>query len=116
MAIVSHIRAATVLGELYAFIMLTRVGSVTGEVFLSSHVGSTSIEQHLVGMDWIMVCSCRYLWSSRLQWHLDRISFYSRSRNVDDFVHSFFEKLSKFVAHRFVVLVIGQFPISGFGQ
>ena len=26
------------------------------------------------------------------------------------------KKLSKGVAHRFVVLVIGQFPITGFGQ
>ena len=36
--------------------------------------------------------------------------------DIDDFMHSFFEKLSKGVAHRFVVLVIGQFPITGFGQ
>ena len=39
------------------FTMLTRVGSVTGKVFLSSHVGSTSSEQHLRGLDWIIVCS-----------------------------------------------------------
>ena len=57
MAVVSHVRAATVLGEPYAFAMLTRVGSVTGKVFLSIHVGSTSREQHLVGLDWIIVCS-----------------------------------------------------------
>ena len=34
-----------------------KMGSVTGKVFLSSHVGSTSSEQHLVGLDWIIVCS-----------------------------------------------------------
>ena len=39
--------------------MLTTVGSITGKVFLSSHVGSTSSEQNLVGLDWmIVVCSC----------------------------------------------------------
>ena len=39
------------------FTMLTRVGSVTGKEVLSSHVGSTSSEQHLVGLDWMIVCS-----------------------------------------------------------
>ena len=57
MAVVSHVRAATVLGEPYAFTMLTRMGSVTGKVFLSSHVGSTSSEQHFVDLDCIIVCS-----------------------------------------------------------
>ena len=40
-----------------AFTMMTRVGRVTGKVSLSSHIGSTSSEQHLVGLDWMIVCS-----------------------------------------------------------
>ena len=37
--------------------MLMRVGSFIGKVVLSSHVGSTSSEQHLVGLDWMIVFS-----------------------------------------------------------
>ena len=33
------------------------MGSVTGKVVLSSHVGSTLSEQHLVVLDWMIVCS-----------------------------------------------------------
>ena len=35
---------------------------------------------------------------------------------LEDFMHSFIKKLGKGMAHRFVVLMVGQFPVTGYGQ